>query len=342
MTDWLGGYSTIWEVRRVNPDTWEDMETLAGVRSVSIDKSCEGSAPTLESGSMTLDTFNGGFNGTWYRVSMIAGQSGRERIPIATLLFERASSRTEKGVVELSCEGRSVLQPVADIKMPTGSYAPAGIDGAAFASNLVKACTPAPVVVDGSFTIVDDLVFDNGCSNLEAAWQILSAADWCMQIFGNGTIRIGARPMEPALELSKSNAGLLLPGVDDDYDVSDIPNRYYAVDDDKTAVATNEDPYSEVSYPARGRWVDFVDTSPALVDGESLEMYAERKLSEKSTILRRYSYVREYWPDVVPFSLVSAGLPSEGVDGDLRVISQSIECGKGAKISETSGKEVRV
>ena len=77
------------------------------------------------------------------------------------------------------------------------------------------------------------------------------------------------------------------------------------------------------------------------MDGESLEMYAIRKLAEASTVVRKYSYTREWWPDVVPYSLVSAYLPSDGVQGDLRVISQSIECGLGAKVSEVAGMEVR-
>jgi len=341
MTDWLGGYTATWEVRCVNLDTWQDEEPLSGVRSVSIEKSCDGDAPTIESGSMIIDG-DGTFDAGWYRVSMIATQNGSERVPVATLLFERASSHTEKSTVELECTGRSTLQPAADVKMPTGSYAPAGIDGATFAARLVRQCTPAPVTVDGSFTLVDDYVFDPGCSYLEAAWEVLNAAGWCMQVAGDGSIAVHAKPTEPALELSKANAGLLIPGVDDDFNIVDIPNRYYAVNDDQTAVATNEDASSLASYPARGRWVDMVDTSPALVDGESLEMYAIRKLAEESTVLRKFSYDREWWPDVVPNSVVRASLANEGVEGDLRVISQSIECGRGARVSEVAGMEVRV
>jgi len=341
MTDWLGGYAATWEVRRVNLDTWQDEEPLSGVRSVSVEKSCDGDAPTIESGSMTIDG-DGTFDAGWYRVSMIATQRSSERVPIATLLFERASSHTEKNTVELECTGRSTLQPAADVRMPTGSFAPAGVDGAAFAARLVRACTPAPVTVEGSFTLVDDYVFNPECSNLEAAWRILNAAGWCMQIAGDGAIVVHAKPTEPALELSRANAGLLIPGVDDDFNVVNVPNRYYAVSGEHTAVATNEDANSLASYPTRGRWVDVVDSSPAPVDGESLELYAARKLAEKSTVLRKFSYDREWWPDIVPNSVVRASLENDGVAGGLRVISQSIECGKGAKVSEVSGMEVRI
>ena len=342
MTDWLGGYSSTWEVRKVNTATWEDGAALPGVRSVTVEKSAEGEAPTIESATMTLDTPDGAFESGWYRVSMIAAQGGRERVPIATLMFERASAHTEKSTVELECTGRSVLQPAADVKLPTGSYAPAGADGAAFAAETIAQCTPAPIVVEGGFTLVDDLVFDVGCSALESAWQVLNAANWCIQIQGDGTITVMAKPTEPALELSKAHAGLLIPGVDDDFNIMNVPNRYYAVDDDVVAVATNEDSASAASYPIRGRWVDVVDTSPAPVDGESLEMYAQRKLAEASIVMRRFTYEREWWPDVYPFGIVSAALPREGVDGDLRVISQSIECARGAKVSETAGMEVSV
>ena len=92
MTDWLGGYSSTWEVRTVNTATWEDGAALPGVRSVTVEKSGEGDSPTIESATMTLDTPDGAFESGWYRISMIAAQGGRERVPIATLMFERLSN----------------------------------------------------------------------------------------------------------------------------------------------------------------------------------------------------------------------------------------------------------
>jgi len=340
MTDWLGGYSAGWDVYEVDRDTWQDVAAIGGVREVSVERDCSDDVPLLESGSMTIDAETPDFEGRWCRIYMVAEQGGRERVPMATLLFERASSHAERGVFQLSCNGRSVLQPVSDRKLPYGAYAPAGCDGAEYVGKLVAGCTPAPVVVEGSFTLVEDHVFDLGSSYLEAAWRVLGAAGWCMQVDGDGTVHVLAKPTVPALELSGANAGLLVPGVDDDYSIADVPNRYYAVNDSARAVATNEDPYSEAGYPRRGRWVDEVDTSPVLVDGESLEMYAARKLAERSTVLRKYSYEREFWPGVVPYSLVRAALPETGMEGDLRVVSQSLECGRGVVVRETAGAEV--
>ena len=335
--DWTRGYSSEWTVMAVDRDTWADAGVVEGVREVSIARCCTDGVPLLETGTMTLD--GDAFEWEWCRIYMVANQVAPEKVAMATMLFERQSSHFEKNARTLTARGRSVLQPAADRAMTRGAYAAAGSNGAAYVANLLRECTPAPVVVDGSFTLVDDVVFDLGCSYLDAAWAVLNAANWCMQIDGDGTINVRAMPTEPSLELSRANAGVLVPGVDDDYSIVDIPNRYIAVDDGEVAIAENRTG-SEASYSKRGRWVDEVDESPVMVDGESLQAYADRKLAEESTIVRKYSYDREFWPGVVPFSIVRATLPNDGIDGDLRVLSQSLKCGRGVVISEVAGEEV--
>ena len=336
MTDWLGSYGTEWSVFKVNDGTWADERQLSGVVSVSISRDCTDDVPLLETGSMEVDAEF--FEDGWYRIYMMAEQGAKEKIAMATLLFERSSARFEKGSRTISVQGRSVLQPAADVKMAWDSYVASGADGASHAGGYISSCSPAPVIVEGSFTLVDDVVFDLGSSYLEAAWMLLKAGGWCMQIEGNGTVRVRPLPTEPKIDLDTAHAGLLIPGVDDNYSVVDIPNRYYVVDDGSTAVAENLD--GAAGFKARGRWVDEVDESPVLVNGESLEMYAARKLSEACTITRKYSYEREFWPEVTVYDVVRASLLGNGIEGDLRVLAQSLDCGIGVKISETAGMEV--
>lgn len=335
--EWTEGYGASWEVCTVDPSTWSDSGEVSGVMTVSVSRDCTDSVPLLETGSMEVD---GSFGESWCRIYMTADQGGVERIPMATLLFEQESSTVDHRARRVTASGRSVLQPAADVKMARGSYAPSGCDGAEFAASLLRACTPAPVVVHGSFTLVDDVVFDLGCSNLEAAWLVLNAGNFCIQIDGDGTINVLSMPTEPSLRLDEANAGLLIPGVSDDLSLIDVPNRYYAVDGEHIAVAVNERDDSAVSRQNRGRWVDMVDSSPVLVDGESLEAYAERRLAEESVVERKFSYTREFYPGVVPYSLVRAVLPDDGIEGDLRVKTQSLECGKGVTVSEDSYMEV--
>ena len=340
MADWLDGYSSEWSVQYVNPDTWEPSGEVGGVVSVSITRDGTDDVALIETGTMELTADS--LEYPWCRVYMKAKQVGSERVAVATMLFERQSARFEKGVRTLTARGRSVLQPAADRKMARGAFVPAGADGAAYVVRLLRECTPAPVDAIGGFTLVDDFVFDLGCSYLEAAWQVLNASGWCMQINGRGEISVLEKPTATALSLDRAHAGLLIPGVDDDFNIIDVPNRYYAIDDDRTAEAVNEDPDSVVGRPQRGRGVDMVDTSPTLVDGESLEHYAERRLAEESTVTRTYSYEREFWPDVVPFDIVSASLASNGIEGELRVMKQELKCGAGITVSETAGMEMRL
>lgn len=335
----MRGYTATWEVRTVDASTWSDSDTLSGVTSISISRDCTDDVPLLETGEMEFDGASE-FGWAWCRIYLAAKQSGTEKYPVATLLFEKASTRHEYGTSTMRITGRSVLQPAADRKLPYGTFAAAGTDGAAYAARLISECTPAPVVVDGSFSLAENIVFDLGSSNLKAAWQLLNAGGWCLQIGGDGTIYVRELPSEPELELSAVNAGLLIPGIDDDYSIIDIPNRYYAIDDDEMAVATNEDPESETGYQQRGRWVDEVDSSPSPLEGETLEAYAIRKLKEASTVTRTYSYDREWWPGITTYSLVRATLERNGISGLLRVRSQNLECGAGIVVSETVGEEV--
>lgn len=341
MANWFQGYTAEWVVRTVDPDTWADNGTVGSVREISVSRDCTDDVPLLETGSMELDSA-APFESAWCRVYMVADQGGKESVAAATLLFERSSSRFEHDTWHGSMQGRSVLQPAADRKMARGAFAAVGTDGAREAGRLLSECTPAPVVVEGSFTLAENIVFDLGCSYLQAAWQLLDAAGWCIQIDGDGTVHVLPMPKEPSLELSHANAGLLIPGIDDDYSLVDIPNRYYAVDDGAVAVAVNEDPSSPTSYQARGRWVDEVDESPTPVDGETLELYARRKLAEAATLTHSYTYDREWWPGVTCYSTVRATMEDNGIVGDLRVLKQDLACGMGIVVTETAGMEVRV
>ena len=77
------------------------------------------------------------------------------------------------------------------------------------------------------------------------------------------------------------------------------------------------------------------------MDGETLQKYAERKLSELSVIKKQRLYTRDYVPDVYPHDVVRCSLPLADLDGDLRVVSQEITCGAGVAVRETVETEVQ-
>ena len=340
-TDWLGGYTSQWDVYSVNPDTWVPEKKIDSVQSISISRNGVDSVPLLETATMTIDSPDD-MEWSWFQISMRSKQSSQERIPIATMLFEIESYHTEFRSEVGTIRGKSVLQPAVDRKLLKGSYAAAGVNGAEYTASLLRECTPAPVSVEGEFVLVDDYTFVPGTKYLDAVWNILDAAGWCMQISGDGTIHICPKPTEPSLILDWTKAGLLIPGVDRTLDLSSVPNKYIATDGRSTAIATNEDPERMGSYQRRGRWIEEYDSNVVKIDGESLELYAERKLNERSTVMREFSYTREFWPNVVPFSLVEASLEKHGISGSLRVMSQTLNCGKGITVNERVGQEVLV
>ena len=335
--DWTRGYAASWEVHRVHPDTWADCGELDGIGDISMSSTSDDSVRLLETATMAVE---GGIEAGWHRIYMLADQGGVEKVPICTMLFEQIRSRTDHGTVA-TARGRSVLQPAADVRMPRGGYTPSGIDAARWVRDLIAPSTPAPISVDGSFSLAEDYAHAPGTSLLKAAWDVLDAGGFRMRINGLGEVEIGPMPTEPALFLDKAHAGLLVPGVDDDFDITEVPNRYTAVFGDEVFVATNEDPESAVSRPSRGRWVDApTDESPTPLAGESRQAYVDRRLRELSTVERRFSYMREFWPDVRPYDVVRATLAANGVEGELRVISSNMNRDHGAVVSEVAGLEV--
>ena len=168
---------------------------------------------------------------------------------------------------------------------------------------------------------------------MDAVWALLRAGGFCIAIEGDGSVHIGPMPSEPSLVLSQASARMLRPEVSYSTPVS-VKNRCIAVLDGKRAVAENRE-----SHDALGLWDDVYDDSPVLVGGETLEGYAARRLEEESVIEDSRTYTRLYSPGVHPFSVVRGSIG--GLDGDLRVKSQSIDISHGIKVTETAAREVR-
>lgn len=343
MDIWDEGYTIHWRFMKVNPDTWEDETRLDGVRSISIERDATDDVPLLESSSLSIVVDAGSeFEDGWYRTEalVIDSTGGFSRWPIATMLYEAGEIETDKGYDEISISGFSSLQTASDKKMNAGRWVPKGADGGRYVKELLEENFPGPVYVSGSFTVNDYFVFQSGTTYLQAAWYLLKAAGWCMQINGRGEITILKKPSVPKFQLDFANARLLEPGSKRLFDLSGVPNRYYAVSANEEAVAENREIGSRVSYQKRGRWIEIVDTSPAPVNGENLQAYANRRLAEESTVVKSYSYTRRFVPDIYPFDMVTGSLNSLGLEGDLRILSQSIKCGNSISVVEKSGLEI--
>lgn len=326
------GYSCTWRILRIDPATWAGTEEVGEFLAASVERDCL--SMLLESGTAEFDG-NPSDSEMWVRIEMLAEQGGLvERHAIATMLMSPAGSSASVGGSKTEYECRSVLAPAEDRVLLAGDYAPAGCDGAEYAASLIAKCTPAPVLVEGSFTLTDHMVFAKGTTHIEAAWMLLDSAGWCAQVSGDGTITVRQMPTQPSLVLDDAAAKLLGTEVKLEGALAEIPNRYIAVDGDQSAIAIDDDPENPASFYSRGRYVDVYDDSPFRVDGESLEAYAARKLVEASESIESREYEREWRPNVTCFDVVKGSLSSVGLDGYMRVTSQSISIGAGALVTE--------
>lgn len=331
--NWTRSYTSTWRVFKVNRKTWADGEMLKKVDSASVSRTADGRV--LESGSLEV---SGEFNTDYYRIVMTAEQGGEvERVDVATLLFEVNGGQIDFGRTVHSVDGFSVLHPAETTAITLGGYAPAGVDGVLYAKELLESVINAPVETEGSFTLNDHVVHELGSSVIDAVWAVLDAGGYIIQIDGRGVVHIRPKPKEPSLYITNSSIGLLNNGIDFTSDMSDIPNRYIVIDDSNVVIAENHDPESIVSTVSRGYFVDMVDTSPTPVNGKTLQEYANDRLKELSILREERSYVREYAPNVYLYSLVRASI--NGLEGDLRVTSQSVDCGNGITVNEKASKE---
>lgn len=338
MIDWRESYTAQWRLVAVDPTTWADGRTLHDVESAKVTRTADGEL--LEAGSVELIAEN--FQPGYYRLvcTAVNTSGASERVEVCTLLLEGASRTYNRGVQTITANGKSVLYPASVRFLIGGEYAPANVDGAKFAADMLAECIDAPISVETSFTLNANVVFPFGASVLEAVWKVLNAGNCIMQIDGGGIVHICALPSLAALELNTVNARLIVPGIKAEYDLTDVPNQYIAVDEFQTATATNNNADSPTSIQSRGYVQMYLDESPTPVDGETLERYAERRLYEESTVRDARTYSREYYPGVLPYDVVRGSLASVGLNGDMRVITQSLTCDGGILVSEKAAKEV--
>ncbi len=343
-TDWTKSYASNWRVMQVNPLTWADEDELTGVDSISISRDCSDDVPLLETASFEVSQEVGAsLPFAFYRVEMIVSQNGSENLEIlGTFLLGKASKTFDKNREVISLNGQSVLWPASKMYMEDGEYAPKGSNGAEYCVKLLRRSLPFGTNISaiGSFTLDDYIVFDSSSTLLDVVWGVLDSAGWCIKLDGYGNITVQEKPSEASLILDQAHACILFPEINESNDLTEIPNVYKVTYNGETVEVVNDLQTSEVSTVNRlGIRVEEVEEDPSLINGESLEQYAKRQLENVSTIVVEKEYEREYWPDVRPFDMVTGSIEGAGLVGNMRVLKQSLTCGKGITISETAGKE---
>lgn len=335
--DWSKGYSATYHMSIVDPVTWRDVDTI-NITGGEISRSQSELMESADVDCVRYDQSRERYVRLWLNTRQEGGGSSH------TALFTGLATSPDRNIEGVFTTNKvqcySVLKPADDVLLQKGWYAPSGVDGASIVSDLL-AVTPAPVVIDGNSTsLTEPMIAEEGETHLSMAWKVLNAINWRIRIAGNGTVTLCPKASTLSAIFDATENDIIEPRITVEYDWFQCPNVFRATMDGSSFVARDDNVDSQLSTVNRGREIWMEETDCNLNSGESLEQYAERRLSEEQTVATMISYDRRFVPDVLVGDLVELRLPAQGIVDSFMVESQTIEIGHGARISEHVRKAV--
>lgn len=313
--NWNRGFKAGYHACLVDRVTWQDGERF-GITEGSINRTDSG---LKESADLTAIDYAHGMD-KWIRIYLDAEQDGDSaHIPLFTGLTSTPEEEIDGAIHSMKIQCYSVLKPAQDVMLPIGWYAEKGFVCTEIIDSLLSVC-PAPVIIEsGSPRLAQHYIAEMDESNLTMIYKLLDAIGWRIRIKGDGAIHVEPKPTEPAVTLSAGSYGLIKPQVNRKHDVFECPNVFRAVSDALAVTAYDED-----SIETRGREVWAQETGCATTDGETLALYAKRKLKELQNVAQTISYDRTFEPSLNVGDKVGLRYPSTGINGIYTITSQSL------------------
>jgi hypothetical protein len=329
MIDWSKGYSASYYATLVDPLTWNDLDRFE-ITGGSISRE-----ETDLRHSADIDTVNTELVGENYiRVYMTVRQDGDiDRIPLFTGLATSPSVNIEGLRRDNTFQCYSVLKPASDVLLRRGWFAAVDMNCRNLLLDLTSVIK-APVLIENSDArLTDYLVAEGNESHLTMIDKLLDLMNWRLTIDGDGTISIGPYPKSESVIFDSLGNDILEPSLSIERDWYNCPNVFRAVN--------NYDEYIEYdhsnnlwSIENRGREVWAEETNCDLIEGESLELYAKRRLSELQEVAEKVSYTRAFNPGVTVNDIIRLNYPAQNISGLFLVTSQKIDIGYSARTSE--------
>jgi len=216
------------------------------------------------------------------------------------------------------------------------------------AYRLVRENARAPVA---KITNLTPLQYDF-VSNTEDTWftfvkDLISSADHELALDEMGRILFSPKQdigsLSPVWTYSDDDSSILYTDITTNHDLYGIPNVievvYSTADNLMYSRAVNDDPNSPTSTVSRGREIVRRITDPELsgaLTQAQVDDYTDRLLRSVSSVEYRITYSHGYCPvrvgDCVRINYAKAGIKNVKA----KVISQSIKCEAGCKVSETA------
>lgn len=327
--NWNQGYTATYYAEILDADSWRGIERFE-IAGGKVNRSSDGLRCSAD-----IDCRKP-IGEKYIRIWMDTRQDGSSA---HTALFTGLTSQPETSwdgyIPTRSLECYSVLKAADDVHLQRGWYAPAGINAGTVIKRLLDA-TPAPLEIIGDMpNLKTSIVGEDEESHLTMTDKILTAVGWSMRILGDGTIQLYDPSMEKSVQrFSPSDNDSIEPKIIVKDDWFSCPNVFQAIADDLTATVRDDNPSSFLSTINRGREIWMTEGNADLGEHESIGQYAWRRLKEEQSRAFVVNYDRRFDPAINVGSIITLTYSAQGISGDFRVQSQSIELGYGARTSE--------
>lgn len=346
MPDWTRSMRQTYEYYTVDPGTWGDKKPVTDVESCSIIRDLD--TDTKGSASIKCAT---DLSDEYVRVYLVTEQDGfRERTPLGTHIYQTPSESFDGKRSAMDQDGYTPLIELSENHPDIGYSLLSGANILQIAARLTEQHARAPVV-PASFS---DNLADNFISEPDDTWLIflsdlIDTSEFYFDLDERGRIifapKINVEEMVPIWEYNDDNSSILLPEVEIERDLFNVPNVVevvYSPSDGSApmiAKAVNDDSGSVTSTVSRGREITYRETSPNVVEGVTqaqLEGYAKELLKQMSSVEYKISYSHGYCPvrtgDCVLLNYKRAGLDRVRA----KVIRQTIKCESGCTVEEVA------
>ena len=344
MIDWLSSMQQSFEYYTVDPSTWKDVKRIENVLSCTIDRDSE--VATLGSANISLAETIGE---NYIRVYLVVNQNGNTyKEPLGTFLVQTPTWKFNGKTRDISIDAYTPLLELKENLPPIGYslLKDENIMNAAY--RLCRERVRAPVVEAAcSMTLHDDFVANTDDTWLTFLTDLVANAKYTFGLDELGRVIFlpiqDAASLQPVWTYTDDNSSILYPDINLDRDLYGIPNVvevvYSSGNDTYHARVVNDDPNSPISTVRHGREIVHRVTNPDLYGDPTenqTQEYAERLLRKLSTLECAVTYSHGYCPvrlnDCVRLNYTRSGI----TDIKAKVISQSINCSAGCKVTETA------
>lgn len=344
MPDWSKTMKQTYEYYTVDPGTWKDKSMLRNVKSCTISR--DAGAETL--GSATIDVTDS-LGEEYVRIYLVTEQENiKEKHPLGTFIVQTPTSTFDGKVRTVSMDAYTPLLELKESPPPIGYSVLEKENIMDRAYRLVRENARAPVVeAECSEKLYYDFVADTSDTWLSFLIALIDNANYEFSLDEIGRILFSPKQeissLQPVWTYNDNNSSILCPEITLNHDIYGIPNVVEVVysngNDYYTARVVNDDENSPISTVNRGREIVYRETNPSISGNPTedyIKDYAERLLKALSSVEYSISYTHGYCGtrlgDCVRLNYERAGL----VDVKAKIVSQSIKCESGCKVTETA------